>query len=424
VVDRLSAEDRVMLWPEARWPQHLLAVLVLDGPGLLGTDGRLRLEDARGFIAERLPLVPRLRQRLVVPRLGGPHWVDDPAFDIRRHVSAVGVPPPGDDVALLEVVEQLRRRPLDHSKPLWDMCFLTGLAGDRIGLVVRLHHVVADGRAALTTLSAFLGPAREQARQRAAAAHAPRQAPSTRTLVTDPTGRRSAPSPVRLLLARPHPVRTSLDHVVGADRTMSLLRTDLATARQVARDHDATVNDVLLAVTAAGIGGILRSRDGIPPRLPVYVPVSLRPRDGAQPGAGNLIGQMVVSLPLDLEDPHERLREIARATAEVKRTSHPPLGALLGTRVGRMVLLALLDRYPISVTTADLVGPREPCWFMGSRVLEILPVLPLIGSVTLGVSALSYAGSLVLLAVADAQTCPDLDAFAAAARRELTALRG
>jgi hypothetical protein len=125
MVDRLSSDDRVMLWPEARWPQHVCALLLLEGSTLLYPDGYLPIDDLRRLMAARLERVPRLRQRLVIPRpvLGGPYWVDDESFDVDRHVGVVGVPPPGDDAALLTVVEQLRRRPLDHVRPLWDLCF-------------------------------------------------------------------------------------------------------------------------------------------------------------------------------------------------------------------------------------------------------------------------------------------------------------
>jgi hypothetical protein len=131
---------------------------------------------------------------------------------------------------------------------------------------------------------------------------------------------------------------------------------------------------------------------------------------------------MVVPLPLDIADPVLRLQDVARLSATRKAAGHPPLSALLGTRLGRALLVALLQRNPVSVTTADLVGPSEARWFAGARVLEVVPVLPLIGSVTLGVAALSYAGQLAVMAVADADACPDLPAFAQGLRADLATL--
>ena len=159
-VDRLTADDQVMLWPDPIWPQDIGAVAVLDGSRLLDPDGRLRLEVVQQAIGSRLHLAPRVRQLLAVPRrgLGAPLWVDDPAFDLAEHVRVAPLPPPGDDASLLHTVAQLRRRRLNRSRPLWEMWFLPGLPDGRVGLFIRMHHVVADGIAGVATLSAFLEP--------------------------------------------------------------------------------------------------------------------------------------------------------------------------------------------------------------------------------------------------------------------------
>jgi diacylglycerol O-acyltransferase / wax synthase len=160
-MERLTAEDRLMLWPDERWPQDIGALAVLDGSGLLDSGGRLRIEQVRQAVGARLPLVPRFRQVLKVPRreLGGPLWVDATAFDVADHVRVTSVPAPADEAALLRVTEQLRRRRLDRSRPLWEMWFLTGLPQRRIGLYARMHHAIADGIAGVATMSTFLDAA-------------------------------------------------------------------------------------------------------------------------------------------------------------------------------------------------------------------------------------------------------------------------
>lgn len=90
----------------------------------------------------------------------------------------------------------------------------------------------------------------------------------------------------------------------------------------------------------------------------------------------NLIGQMVIRLPLAIADPVERLRRIAAETAAEKAREHPELGAALGSRIARRTLLKILDRHPVSVTTADLPGPPQPLYLVGARLLEVFPVLP------------------------------------------------
>ena len=85
-MERLTAEDQLMLWPDEIWPQDIGALAVLDGSGLLEPDGRFRIEQVRQAIESRLHLVPRFRQLLHVPRrgLGRPLWVDAPAFELER----------------------------------------------------------------------------------------------------------------------------------------------------------------------------------------------------------------------------------------------------------------------------------------------------------------------------------------------------
>lgn len=107
-MERLTAEDRLMVWPDDRWPQDIGALAVLDDASLIDPDGRFRIEAVRQAVEAQLHLVPRFRQVLHVPRrgLGGPLLTDAPAFDPAEHVRVAGVPPPGDEAALLRVTEQ------------------------------------------------------------------------------------------------------------------------------------------------------------------------------------------------------------------------------------------------------------------------------------------------------------------------------
>jgi len=120
-------------------------------------------------------------------------------------------------------------------------------------------------------------------------------------------------------------------------------------------------------------------------------------------------------------DPGRRLAQIAAETATRKARSHPSLGAFR-SRTTRRVLLKVLDRYPVNVTTADVPGLQTPLYLAGARLLEVFPVLPLISNVSLGIGALSYAGQFNIMAIADQDACPDLDVFAASAKDELRAL--
>jgi WS/DGAT/MGAT family acyltransferase len=447
-MERLSADDEVMLWPDALWPQEVGALAILDGGPLLGPDGRPRIEAVRAVVESRSYRAPRFRQLLYVPGrgLGGPLWIDAPTFDIQYHLRVVPVPAPGDEAALVQAVERLRRQRLDRLRPLWQMTLLPGLRDGRIGLFVKVHHAVADGIAAIATIGAFLDAVPDPAAD-PPVAWRPRPAPTSRELAVDNVRRHASrlahalrqvahpvaaarqaraawPALRRDLMARSPAPKTSLNRILGPDRTIGLIRTRLDVMERIARSHRATVNDVLLSVIAGGLREILNGRAEPVTEVRIDVPVTLRPPESRATARGNLIGQMMVPLPVGESDPSSRLGAIAAETAVLKLDEHPATGVLLHSRFARRALLKLLDRNPVNVTSADLVGPAEPVYFAGARVLEVFPILPLMGNMTLGVGALSYAGQFTIAVIADRGAYPDLDRFVAGAEAELVVLAG
>jgi hypothetical protein len=183
VIERASPTDRAFLAMEARRriPEQFGVVLLLD------QDGGLDLAQARQLIAQRVPAVPRLRQRLIRPPFGcgGPIWVDDPHFDIRRHVRAVACRAPGDEPALLQAAQAEIAAPLPRTPPLWSAALITGLADDSVALVLVLHHAHADGVGGLAVLANMIdAPAHPPA------GSFPRPAPTVASLARDTFGSR------------------------------------------------------------------------------------------------------------------------------------------------------------------------------------------------------------------------------------------
>jgi WS/DGAT/MGAT family acyltransferase len=449
-MDRLTAHDLSMLWPdEVGWPQDIGALAVLDGGALLDPDAEIRIGAVRGTIEARLHLVPRFRQLIHTPGrgLGWPLWIDAPGFDVRDHVQVAPVAEPGDEASLLRAVERLRRQPLDRSRPLWRMWLLPRLAGGRIVLYMRVHHAIADGASGVAALGAFLDPEPTPVAT-SVLPWTPMDPPSSRDLLADNLRRRrdevacaaSAlarpvstvrrvlhgwPAVRETLVAGGAP-RTSLNRPIGPGRKFGLVRGDLAAIRRVGGGHDATVNDVLMAAVAGGLRDLLRSRgetvDGV--ELRAYVPVSLHHgRPG--PAHGNRDGVMAVPLPIGLSDPTDRLRRIAAVTAERKRIHRPPAGTLLRNgAVQRAFLRLMANQRWANMYIANVPGPPVPLWFAGAPVVEVFPVVPLTGNITLGVGALSYAGQFNITAVADEDACPDVDVFAAGVRSALGLMTG
>ena len=446
-IERLNPEDRLMLTASRRWPQEIGALAILDGTTLLDEAGRLRIELIRQVVSERLHLVPRFRQRLHVPArwLGGPLWVDVPTIQLKRHVRVRKLPAGTTQSELLVATEQLRQRPLDPARPLWELSFMTGLPDGRVALFLKLHHAVADGLAAMTLLQMFFDAA-PGGLVAAEPFRARRAVPSTAQLLYDVLGQqvkglagglslllrpravarqlRAELPAIRELVAEEPASRTSLDRIVGSQRRLALVRASNAELRAIARSHHATVNDVLLAVTAGGLRTLLQDRgepvDAITVRI--FVPVTLRPRL-RRLMQGNEIAQMVVPVPLAESDPVRRLRAIATETRRRKARARTSLGLLFGGGLIQRLMLMAVIRQRANVTTASLPGPIHPRYLAGARVLELFPFVPLIGNVTLGVGQISYAGALGIGVVADADTYPELNRFTAGVRADLRALR-
>jgi WS/DGAT/MGAT family acyltransferase len=444
-VERLTGADEIMLWADRAWPQDIGALGILDGRELLDGGGRFKVEAVLEAVASRLHLVPRLRQLVLVPPagLGAPLWADDPDFDLRKHVGVVEVPPPGGETELLGAVERLRRRRLDASRPMWEMWFLTGLPHGRVGMFARTHHAIADGLAGVATLGAFLDVSPDIVPV-PPEPWAPRTAPGERELLEDERARRHR-ARRRTLSALAHPIGMarraaeawpalselfleteaapiSLDRVLGPYRRFALVRASLETVKQVAHANGAKVNDVLLAVIAGGLRSLLRGRgEAVREPVRIYVPVSLR--HGEYAGArGNEVAQMVVPLPVAMTDPEERLRLIAAETAMRKARPRPSVGRLPTHGIAARLMIKLIARQGVHVESADLPGPPMPLYLAGARLLELFPLIPLIGRVTVGVGALSYGGHLYIAVVADRDTCPDIEVLAAGiehAMREL-----
>jgi diacylglycerol O-acyltransferase / wax synthase len=203
-----------------------------------------------------------------------------------------------------------------------------------------------------------------------------------------------------------------------------LVRTDLSTVVNTAHQHSATVNDVLLSAVASGISALLRAR-GEPVEglvMKAVLPVSLHdPQSNFT--AGNRLGQMVVPLPIGPLDADERLRWIAQQTA-VRKGVGPPSWAPIpsGGVVQRLFLAYMARQRRANTFVTNVPGPRERLHLAGAPVLQMFPVVPLAGNVTLGVGALSYAGELNITAVGDRMHCPDIELFTDEVRHTLAAL--
>src|SRR5436309_8008792 len=135
---------------------HVGALAVLDPS--TRSNGRLELADVLNMLSERLPLLPPFRWRLKqVPfGLDYPYWIDDPDFDLEYHVREIALAPPPTDAKLAEQVARIFERPLDRSRPLWELYLIHGLQDGNVGMLTKIHHAAIDGLSGAEILSVLL----------------------------------------------------------------------------------------------------------------------------------------------------------------------------------------------------------------------------------------------------------------------------
>jgi WS/DGAT/MGAT family acyltransferase len=376
--------------------------------------------------------------------LGGPLWTDARDFDIRNHIRIASLAGDADEADLLEAIEQLRRKPLARSRPLWELWLLPGLPERRVALFLRFHHAVADGRAAMTMLAAFLD-LQANASRRQLPVWAPKPVPTPLQLLVDRLAwfsrnlirlparfahPRSAFDNVRAVIVQLRELvgegpasDTSLNRLIGRRRRFALLSFRLADVKTAGHVHRATPNDVVLALTTAGLRAVLASRGERLERLRVraYAPVSLRRRMRGTV-QGNWISMMVVHLPVGDPDPSTRLRRLAAETTGSKSLPRASMGAWFRPPILRRVLLKLFAGQRVNTVVTTVHGPRRTLYVAGAPVLQIVPLLNLFGNQTLGVGAVSYAERLFVGITADYDTFPDIDILASSMSEEFRAL--
>ncbi len=406
---------------------QMAAVLLLGpGPG-----------DLAGTVAQWLGAVPRLRQRLVrvPPGAGRPVWADDPDDDPRAHVQEVACPPPGDEQALLDLATGLVSDPLPADRPGWRAVVVPGLDGGRTGLVVVLSHVLADGIGGLALLAGLVdggspstpAPPHPRPPYRVLAADA--WAGRLRAVRRWRSGARQLGAAVRAArgLHAPPAQPCSLLAPTGPRTRAAAVHVDLAQLRTAAHRAGGTVNDALLVAVAGALGELLAGRGESVDPLVVTVVVSARPAAGTD-RMGNANAPLVVAVPTT-GDPAGRLRRFAGTVRGARGTATgPPLPALLGP-VFRVLAAAggyrwyLRRQRRFHTLVSNVPGPDRPLQLAGRPVEAVLPLAAgESGNVTVAFGALSYAGTLTVTVVADADRVPDLPVLVAALRGQVDAL--
>src|SRR5674476_819060 len=251
---------------------HVGSVCIVDALTSDGSEPGMTLQHLTKVIESRLPLVPLFRRRLVMVPFGldHPYWIEDPDFDIEFHVRELALPFPGNDRQLSEQVARLHARPLDRSRPLWELYLITGLHGGRAPIDQLLGGKDDDDLLSQNGL----------------------RAPST---------------PFNAPIS-PHRRWAFADLPLGEVKTL----------RRGFDGAGLTVNDVVLALCAGALRRWLQLHEALPAApLIAAVPVSVRTKH-QKGGGGNKVSMMLAALPTNLTDPGDRLAAVHEAMRAAK----------------------------------------------------------------------------------------------------------
>ncbi len=459
---RMSAVDASFLFMEdASTPMHAGGVAIFAPP-----PGGFDHERLVRLIRQRLPYVPRYRQRVREVPFGvsRPVWVDDERFDVTYHVRRSALPRPGSREQLGELVARLMSRPLDRSRPLWEMYLVEGLADGCFAIVSKSHQALVDGLSGVDIAQVMLDPT-EDSVPMAGDAWQPRREPTDvellssafTELATRPAaaveavretvggvsgaaagvGRRVAGVlSAALAVARPS-VPSPLNVPIGEQRRFATVDLPLDDLKRVRAHLGGTVNDAILAVLTGALRSWLMTRGapvGQGDVLRAMLPVSIAVPSAASGGAGgNRVSAILVDLPVGEPDPAVRLQQLSFQLAQMEESGHfvgadaivniagfgPATLHALGARVGSTLSSKL---YNLVIT--NVPGPQRPLYAAGSRMLAAYPVVALTKGQALSVGLISYDGGVYFGLYADRDALPDLDVLVSCildARDELLA---
>jgi diacylglycerol O-acyltransferase / wax synthase len=458
--DRLSGGDALFLHLEREgMPLNVASVNVFEGA--------ISFEACTRFIESKLPLIPRYRQRVVIPlfNMGLPTWEYDPNFDIRNHVHQVTLKR-GTDAELKAIAGKILSKVLDRQRPLWDFTLVHGLKGNRTGVVIRMHHCLADGLAGVALLNVLTDPSPEvhPLPKRKLQLHAPPRK-DTPTLLLDGlitssfslvervlTAQMELLNVFQQVLAASHHSEASNAHPQPGNSNGRLPSVDeftrfmpelaastqrlpfniicrgpqkfrwaeipLADIKAVKNACGATVNDVVLTLVTSMIrryaelqGVRIRGR-----LLRIVVPVNVRGKGDAN-DLGNRITFIPLTIPLDIRSPRKLLAAIRERIAFLKSAHVGELVGLAGSMLGtiptmaQVVVGSIANELPLglcNIICTNVPGPESALYLLGHKMLRCYPYVPIGGDLGINCAILTYNGTAYFGFTGNAHAAPDL----------------
>lgn len=417
---------------------HTLKIGILDVSGVEGFDFDLFKKVAY----PRLFALAPLRYQLVdIPlKLHHPMWVQNSEIDLDYHLRRATLPAPGGRRELDELIGTIASTPLDRSRPLWEMYVVDGLADNRMAVVHKVHHVLADGMASANQMAKAM---QTEMPLTPLASMRPEDQSWTRGSLLKAAGRdhvaliRKIPRLVnetatgvarvrRRAKERGHhpelarnfsPPECFINHVVSPGRRFATAPLALADVKQTSKRLGVTLNDIVLATAAGALRQLLLRYQGrADSPLIAGVPVSYN--TSPERLVGNEFTYVTPSLPVHVADPMERVRLTALST-KIAKENHQLLGPTvlpawmsylppsLAPPFFRSAARRLESANVMNLTISNVPGPRLRGQFEGAAVNEIYSVGPVVAGSGMNITVWSYVDQLAISVLTDDKTLDD-----------------
>jgi len=461
---RLSETDASFIYAESvSGPMHISSLYVLEG--------ELPYERVLERFHARVHLVPSYRRKLApVPlSIAHPEWIDDPDFDLTRHVLQHQLPPESTLDEGIAAGVALNETMLDRAHPLWKLVVIEGVPGKTI-ILQATHHAMIDGASGieLTTILYDLDPsAGEPIPQPWQPQSAPGALERFNQAVRDNLLEWRETDLLRLvkggtkqaqLLAKATEVFTRFvtrpaitapfnAGLVGPRRNVAWIRKPFSDIREIRRTLGGTINDVVLAVVSEAVARYLDQHGERSARqhLRIMCPVNVRTED--QKGAlGNQVSAIFPMLPAWPMSATERLTAVVEEMERIKQGEEaqaltlfreampavPPIALwptqLVGTALDPTALAARLSlpalpslggiRPPnvgVNFVCTNVPGVQVPQYMCGHEVTDTIGLLVLTGNIGFSITILSYNKQLFFSFICEPRLLPDLEVIRDAA---------
>jgi diacylglycerol O-acyltransferase len=478
-VRQLTSLDAQFLALETpRQSGHVGGLAILDPESRPGAP--LDFAAIQELITERLPLLPPMRWRLAEVPLGldYPYWVDDAEFDLEYHIRELALPAPGSDAQLAEQVARIFARPLDRSRPLWELYLIWGLSSGNVAMLTKIHHALIDGLSGAEIMG-VLFDLQPEGRDVTERMPAPDERPSDMAMLA--RGLAGLPRyPLRALRSLPSALpnldetpfgtlpgagtvsriaegvgkaigrdgvlekrsnlkapKTPFNGRISPHRRFAFGQLSLDEVKEAKNEHGVTVNDVVVSMCAGVVRRWLIDHKALPADpLVAQIPVSVR--TGEQAGTyGNKI--MLMSAPLFTNEPDavRRLERTHEAMGDMKQR-HSALPADLLQDVNHFIPPAVFARAARTTFTlatssrgrptwnlviSNVPGAQVPLYCAGARLEANYPVSVITDGMGLNITVMSYCGRMDFGIVADREQMPDVWCLIEWLDEELEALR-